>query len=950
MDTLATLSGNQDIYQELKSMMNGRLTLHEETIDGTILDHVADYPEKVERLEDLSEINKKFREGIGLSLGENAVIKLEKVLFSAGGRIQVIFIGHEAELPVFEGKTVWAHAGTYITVFALESERDTEEGKKKIVARLFHEIWARSRRAKDLYDEEIKKKNPKTPKEVIEAAKISRQKYEKEVEQVVAQVEKFGYITSPKLQETFANLKFEEKIDFINRDFTYPGEVVEEFLKPDYVMELDPEIIKTREMNYYHYSHSGFISIRGEYFVYKNKCWSVVSGKSLPLPFRGQILGPEFSPKNMYLAVDYREDFNSGEIFDVKTYKKVIIEGLSEHVKMFGSFSDSGKFIVAYLSDKTAKIIDVDRKKVVKTFPYDDISHISFSMQDKYVVVGLGEKYGYEALLCDLKTGKEVVFSGMHGAKIKNIAVSPDERYASLNCDSGEEMVYDLESKKITYLPPNIRSQSFLSISDSLFVLFNNGDAGIWNIRTGEFRTMALNVFNFKPMRDYKNVFIRYDVTKIGGSRPSSALFFSLTGELIPLSTKGALLNTSSSENGKHLIIYNSFRGVDNLIYETKAGKLVPISLDKYNDKPFFSADGNTLVVFSPTDVKSYNLAKPVDSETGGTWDPAGDLKKRYGLEVPSTVKNNRLLPKSDVPRKKKKETIIEVLESLHSQKTPQTIDSLMKNLDKLAFPVREAMKMLKSLNLLKEINITRKNGAFSYELSPLIKGLTNKQMEAICRIEKLNKKIKEKEMWKIHAEIIKKIHAVISDENLRLAPAVPEGKVLWHVFAHELFSFQEQTSSFITNINRMSEDKNGSEKIRILNKKENLGEVLENLAKDSNNIVHVMINGDTSLEDIPEKIKIAIFNGELGDCSQVIGMMAVSRALAIEDITERNRELCRLFQLLTGESFTGQFPETNDPKILARAIIFNLPEILVVKINELPILNESTIFYLKHA
>jgi len=77
---------------------------------------------------------------------------------------------------------------------------------------------------------------------------------------------------------------------------------------------------------------------------------------------------------------------------------------------------------------------------------------------------------------------------------------------------------------------------------------------------------------------------------------------------------------------------------------------------------------------------------------------------------------------------------------------------------------------------------------------------------------------------------------------------------------------------------------------------------------------------------------------------------MAVSRALAIEDIAERNKALCRLYKLLTGEEFKGTLPETRDPKELARAIVFNLPEIMVLNYEELIELNEMKIFYLKNA
>ena len=935
MDTLATLSGNQDIYAEMKENMNERLSDHQRFIDESIKEYAEGHADSVVSLTDLLGINNVFRESVKLSKGEGAVEQMEEVLASSGGRIQVMFIENENKLSVFDGKIVWAHAGTYITVFALESERDTEKGKKKIVARLFHEIWARSRRAKDLYNEEIKKKNPKTHREVKEAAEKSRQKYEKEVEQVVAQIKEFGYITSPKLQETFAGLNFENKIDFINRDFTYPGEV-DKFLKPDRIMELPSDSFTSSEMNFYNQSQARFISKDGKFFFYKGVFYNTYLGEVSSLQLKGEVSKASFSPREMCTAVNYKEDDLSAELIDMEMLKQIEIDGLNETVEWFGSFSSSGNFISAELFDGKVQIVDMEKRKVVTTledflspngeyYPAGSIACVNYSDHDKYYVVSVSHNKKTEAMLFDMVTGKQVDLPETHGSRIKFIYVSSDEKYANLEFSDSTKMIFEFKTKKEYSLPPGVKSLDFLSIPDSVFILFWDSNAKVYNFKKRLLKDVTTNVYGFKKLFPGDDVFIVYDDGKIDSDDASSALYSLYANKLVSLNTKNAVEQYVHSKGASHLIIHKTRYFNDNLIYETKAGKLVPISLDKYNDKPFFSADGSTLVVFSPSKVELYNLVKPVNVETDVNRISAVGLKNE------------------------KKETIIGVLESLHSQEKPQTIESLMKNLDKLPFPVREAIKILKTLNLLKVKNTDRMNGAFSYELSPILKGLTNKQMQAICGIKEINRKIKPNDMWRVHSEIIKKIHAVIHDENLRLAPAVSEGKVLWHVFANELFSYQEQASSFLTDINQMSEDKNGSEKIRILNGKENLGEVLENLAKDSNNIVHVMINEKTSLEDIPEKIKIAIFNGELGDCSQVIGMMAVSRALAIEDITERNKELCRLFQLLTGEPFTGEFPETNDPKILARAIIFNLPAILVVGINELPILNESTIFYLKH-
>jgi len=1086
MDTLAVLSGNQDIYTEMKKDMNERLADHQKYIDESIKEYAEGHADSVVSLTDLSGINDVFRESVKLSKGEDAVKDMEDVLASSGGRIQVMFIENNNRLSVFDGKIVWGHAGTYVTVFALESEKDTEKGRRKIVARIFHEIWARSRRAKDLYDAEIKKKNPKTAKEVKEAAEISRRKYEKEVNQVVSEIKEFGYISSPNLQEVFSNLRFENKIDFINRDFAMPGEKVAEPLKPDFVMAISPEKdFKTSDMNYDSYSHSKFISKHGEYFVYGGKCWSVVSGKPVSLPFKGEIFDSKFSPKDEYLAVGYNEDTNTGEIIDVKLSEALKIDGLAENVKSFSSFSYSGKFIAASLPERTVQIINIDERQVVKTISYNGIIRIDFSRHDKYAAVKLGKAFEYKYILFDMKTKEEITLSDLHGAKIQGITVSPDEKYAELYSSREMEFIYEFKTKKTYNLPPDIKSQSFISIPDSLFILYRNGDAGVYNFKKKTFKLVTSNVYRFQDILLGDTIFISYDDTKIKSNENSSALYYPKTGRMVLLNTKNAVVDDNFARGGRHFIIRSTTNKTDNLVYNTDTGRLISVRLNKYDDKPFFSADGNTLVVFSPTDVKLYDLAKPDYIKLDGEWDPVGVLKERYGLETPMTAKeiaeickrhettvapelrmlremgllvksrderkNNpylyslnpilqkaidegnidirvkkaiagtilkryalyipktigelvknrgknittvrreislllrltllsksgrgdksdpckyRLHPELEMVRtnaiepnillktvepdkNKTKGKVTELLESLHEQNSAQTAVSLMQNLDSSASFVKGAIKLLKTLNLIKEANTDRLKGAFSYELSSILKGFTDKQMQAICGMKDINGRVQSTDRGRINAEIIKKINAVIHDENVRLAPIVPSKKVLWHVFAYDLMSYQEQFSGFGTQINKMSEDKNGTEKIKILNKEEKLEDVLKNLAKDSNNIVHVMIKNGTSLEDIPKKIKIAIFGGEVGDCSQIIGMMAVSRALAIEDISVRNEELCRLYKLLTGESFVGQLPKTTDPKKLANAITFHLPAILVVGVNELPILRENTIFYLKHA
>ena len=86
------------------------------------------------------ELNQELSDAINQS-GLQAVYELcNNVLKQTGGKIQVIFVDSEDKLPLFNGKRVWGHAGKYITVFALKNESETKEARRKIIARVLHEI------------------------------------------------------------------------------------------------------------------------------------------------------------------------------------------------------------------------------------------------------------------------------------------------------------------------------------------------------------------------------------------------------------------------------------------------------------------------------------------------------------------------------------------------------------------------------------------------------------------------------------------------------------------------------------------------------------------------------------------------------------------------------------------------------------------------------------------
>lgn len=243
--TLAPLVGNPEVYQEMRSMMEERLAAHQEPIDEVI-------KQRANKAKNLSSIPRLEEEFIGLINACNAnnmLARLKTTLASAGGRIQVIFVKNENELPIFEGKKIWGHSGTYITVLALESEKETKEGRMKIIARLFREIRARSTRAKELFDEEFKNQNPTTPEEISAFIRSMRERFEKDSLRMQQEIERNSLITSPALVREFTDLTFAMHPDIMNRDYIMAKDVPPERLRksvsdtPASADELDWKII-----------------------------------------------------------------------------------------------------------------------------------------------------------------------------------------------------------------------------------------------------------------------------------------------------------------------------------------------------------------------------------------------------------------------------------------------------------------------------------------------------------------------------------------------------------------------------------------------------------------------------------------------------------------------------------------------------------------------------------
>ena len=142
--------------------MEDRLASHQDSID----EFIKQRANTAKNLSAIPYLEEEFTQCINACGANNMLTRLKTTLASAGGKIQIIFVKSGDELPVFDGEIAWGHAGAYVTVFALESEKDSKEGRQKIIGRLFHEIRARSTRAKKLFDEGLKTENPAALEEI----------------------------------------------------------------------------------------------------------------------------------------------------------------------------------------------------------------------------------------------------------------------------------------------------------------------------------------------------------------------------------------------------------------------------------------------------------------------------------------------------------------------------------------------------------------------------------------------------------------------------------------------------------------------------------------------------------------------------------------------------------------------------------------------------------------
>lgn len=151
--------------------------------------------------------------------------RLIPMLDFTGGDMQLIVVGDENELALFEGDLVWGHAGTYVTRFALPEQLETPEGRAEIIGGFFHEIRDRSSRARQIYNE----RGPAN----LEALE---EEYESDSRAIETQVAQDGRITDRRLRDEFAGLQFDEHPQPMLRPYTSAEQ------RPDYIMDITEDV------------------------------------------------------------------------------------------------------------------------------------------------------------------------------------------------------------------------------------------------------------------------------------------------------------------------------------------------------------------------------------------------------------------------------------------------------------------------------------------------------------------------------------------------------------------------------------------------------------------------------------------------------------------------------------------------------------------------------------
>ena len=116
-DTLAPRVGNPDVYEAMWDRMQDDHQIH-------IDEHILRHRDQIKSISDplLQPLHHEFNKYIETSDYTEMLSDLNSALAKAGGQIQVLLLKPDQSPPAFYGRTVWGHAGTFVTAYAYENE------------------------------------------------------------------------------------------------------------------------------------------------------------------------------------------------------------------------------------------------------------------------------------------------------------------------------------------------------------------------------------------------------------------------------------------------------------------------------------------------------------------------------------------------------------------------------------------------------------------------------------------------------------------------------------------------------------------------------------------------------------------------------------------------------------------------------------------------------------
>jgi len=196
----------------------------------------------------------------------------------------------------------------------------------------------------------------------------------------------------------------------------------------------------------------------------------------------------------------------------------------------------------------------------------------------------------------------------------------------------------------------------------------------------------------------------------------------------------------------------------------------------------------------------------------------------------------------------------------------------------------------------------------------------------------------------------------VLHQINIMQEPALPQGKVLWHILERDLLA-ESQKNSFAQQLNNLSKKSSAPERIYVLRQGETIEKAIAAIkVACPEAIFDIGLSSVDHIDQVPvleggEKIEMLVFEGEASYFRQLEGVIAALRALHLKE-GERIPTLKHIYEIMNKTACDWDIPPApiTDPREFARKFIFRLPPITTVPIDDMPKINEKLLMLLTAA